>query len=183
MLCHHCQEKEATVKIAEMVNGEATERYLCESCAAQAGMKGQFVQQQTFSLQDLLAGLLNLGSSIHNQRVMQQQGQQCPKCHMTYHQFAKHGKAGCEQCYATFEQPLQPLLKRLHGGNTTHQGKIPKRIGGKLQLKREVEKLRHTLQQHIQAEEFEQAALVRDELRRIEKEMNEAQHRGEHDVI
>jgi protein arginine kinase activator len=34
MLCQNCNEKEATVQLTKIVNGEKTELHLCEDCAA-----------------------------------------------------------------------------------------------------------------------------------------------------
>ena len=55
-----------------------------------------------------------------------------------------------------------------------HTGKIPRRAGGELEIRQRLKKLRHDLERHIEQEEYEQAAHVRDQIRTIEKEQNQA---------
>lgn len=35
MICERCHKKEATVHITEVLNGNRTEKHLCQDCAAQ----------------------------------------------------------------------------------------------------------------------------------------------------
>lgn len=90
---------------------------------------------------------------------------------MTYSQFSKIGRFGCSSCYKYFGDRLDPLFKRVHG-NTVHVGKVPKRSGGRIQLKRKIDDLKLELQQRIQQEEFEEAAQLRDQIRTLEKEIS-----------
>src|SRR5699024_895393 len=93
---------------------------------------------------------------------------QCPKCEMTLSEFKRVGKFGCSECYQTFSSQLDPIFRRVHSGNTTHLGKIPKRKGGHLHLKKDLKSLRTDLQVFIQNEEFEKADDVRDEIKELE---------------
>ena len=63
---------------------------------------------------------------------------------------------------------LDPLLRKIHSGNTTHTGKIPKRTGKNINRKRKVSELKEKLQELIKTEEFEKAAEVRDKIRSLE---------------
>ncbi|MBB4074917.1 protein-arginine kinase activator protein McsA [Anoxybacillus voinovskiensis] len=92
---------------------------------------------------------------------------------MTYHQFTKIGRFGCSHCYDAFAKQLQPILKRLHSGNTIHAGKIPKRIGGTIHVRKQIEQLKQKLQELIAREEFEKAAEVRDQIRSLEAQLSE----------
>ncbi len=70
---------------------------------------------------------------------------------------------------ATFKSKLTPIIKRLHSGNTHHGGKIPARIGGAIHLKKQVSQLKEEMQALVEAEEFEKAAEVRDQIRSSKK--------------
>ncbi|MOA13755.1 UvrB/uvrC motif protein [compost metagenome] len=96
----------------------------------------------------------------------------CENCGLTYAQFSKIGRFGCSSCYQAFEEKLDPLLKRVHGG-IVHSGKIPKRSGGQIQCKRKIEELRRELQAKIEHEEFESAAQLRDQIRELERKMTD----------
>ncbi|WP_326255781.1 UvrB/UvrC motif-containing protein [Lederbergia lenta] len=127
-----------------------------------------------FSINDLLAGILNLDN------VMQQTTSkptptahviQCDECKMTFQQFIKVGRFGCANCYNAFKERLTPILKRLHSGNIIHGGKVPERIGGSIHLKKKVQQLRAELRVLIEQEEFEKAANVRDQIRSLENNL------------
>ena len=53
MLCDLCKNKEATVHLTQMVEGETKKIDLCESCAKEKGVD----DPAGFSLADLLLGL------------------------------------------------------------------------------------------------------------------------------
>ena len=90
---------------------------------------------------------------------------------MTYKDFKRTGQIGCSVCYKTFATRLEPLLRRLHG-YSKHIGKIPRRAGGNLGLKQEIASLREKIQEYIQEEEYEQAAILRDRIKVLENQLN-----------
>ncbi|MBP2242841.1 protein arginine kinase activator [Cytobacillus eiseniae] len=133
-----------------------------------------------FSINNLLAGLLNMNPTIqkHEQDSFQKENiVQCDQCSMTFQQFIKLGRFGCANCYKAFGDQLTPILRRLHSGNSSHNGKIPARIGGSLHLKKNIEQLKHQLKEIISKEEFEKAAQIRDEIRLLESQLN-TNHEG-----
>jgi protein arginine kinase activator len=176
LICQECKQRPATLHFTKIINGEKTEVHLCEHCAQERGEMLMFSGNSDFSINNLLAGLLNLESPLKEAKPNTFQGSgilQCERCKMTYHQFTKVGRFGCSNCYHTFSSQLQPILRRLHSGNTTHSGKIPKRIGGALHIRKQIEKLKQKLQDLIVREEFEKAAYVRDQIRSLESQLTE----------
>src|SRR5690606_28305182 len=95
----------------------------------------------------------------------------CPSCGFTFNDFLKLGKFGCATCYDAFESSLEEIFKRLHNGNTEHTGKIPASYGSTLKLKKEIEELRKQLRVSIEAEEFDEASKLRDQVRVLNKEL------------
>lgn len=85
----------------------------------------------------------------------------------------------CQVCYETFKDQLNPILRRPHSGNASHSGKIPARIGGTIHLRRNIEDLKNLIKEMISKEEFERAAELRDEIRKLEKQLNADQKGGE----
>src|SRR5690625_4636071 len=98
-------------------------------------MKKGYINQseETYSLQDLLTGLFNFGSSqveLPNEQIFKEVEElQCPKCNITFNDFQRIGKFGCANCYQTFKVKLDSIFKRVHSGNTKHIGKILNRTG------------------------------------------------------
>ncbi|TLS35548.1 UvrB/UvrC motif-containing protein [Pseudalkalibacillus caeni] len=169
MECQECHQRPATLHFTKIINGEKNEIHICEVCAKD---KGEFFPgTNSFSIHNLLSGLLNYEKPLEESTghpFYNPGGLQCPKCGMTYERFTKIGRFGCSECYNTFNQKLDPILKRVHGGNTTHAGKIPKRAGSEIELKRKIKTLKDELQELITEQEFERAAEVRDKIRALE---------------
>ncbi|GMK40990.1 protein-arginine kinase activator protein [Paenibacillus sp. CCS19] len=164
MVCQECGKKPATLHFQKIVNGEKTEIHICESCAREKseGIPGS---SNGFSIHSLLSGLLDFERAGQGAK---QETVRCDECGLTYAQFSKIGRFGCSNCYRSFENKLDPLFKRVHG-NTVHVGKIPKRSGGIIQTRREIEQLRRELVTRIDSEEFEAAAQLRDRIRELER--------------
>lgn len=95
----------------------------------------------------------------------------CEHCGFTDAQFTQVGKLGCPKCYEVFENKLEPVLRRIHG-NSGHTGKIPRRTGGTIGLRKKIEDLKRELQSAVTHEEYEKAAEIRDKIRALEKELD-----------
>ncbi len=162
MTCQVCGKKTATVHLTEIINDQMTELHLCESCAKEKGIAGL---GQPFGLQDLLAGLVDFGAPVSEEK---KEVLQCPNCKMTYEDFRRLGRLGCSQCYEVFQASLEPLLKKIHGA-TQHIGKGPVSGGDELKSKKKLQDLHLRLQKAIQTEAFEEAAKIRDEIKKFEK--------------
>ena len=158
MLCCVCKEKEATVHLTQIAGEKVQKVDLCEECAKQKGVN----DPAGFSLADLLLGL---GAS---QELDQAGGAtiKCPKCGFTQADFKKSGRLGCADCYTTFADGLEGLLKTMHKG-TRHAGKVPQALRLNRDLSDSLKKLQRKLEKAIVEEDFEMAATLRDEITQI----------------
>lgn len=108
----------------------------------------------------------------------------CVGCGMSFAHFKKHGLLGCPACYQTFCERIGPMIERAHEGGCNHVGKVPKRalhncksngdearieslLGDVRQREERLESLRQRLAKSIHDEEYEEAAMLRDELTRL----------------
>ena len=167
MLCELCKQSQATVHLTEIINDQMTELHLCEACANQKGAQ----VESHFGLSDLLSGLADFSKTQEPEEVSTKA---CPSCGMTYDDFRKVGRLGCADCYPTFKRSLGSLLKRIHG-SPIHVGKSPVRLIklGKV-AKTELMDLKKKLERAIENEEFEEAARLRDQIRRAEQQESQA---------
>lgn len=174
MLCSECNKRPATLHLTRIVNGEKTEVNVCDLCAQNEGYLTGL--DEPFSLHDLLTGLFDVSSksgkvNLSNDHFFEQFSRlACAHCELSFEQFQRLGKFGCANCYESFKTRLDSVIRRVHSGNTEHVGKIPHRKGGKLHLKKELTKHREYLKQLIVEEKFEEAALVRDQIKQLEKD-------------
>ncbi len=170
MICQECKKRQATVHLTKIINNNKTEVHLCQQCAGEKG-EFDFAFEPKFSIHHLFAGLLDLDGFETTVGIPVTTKIQCENCGLTYAQFSQIGRLGCSECYESFKDKLNILLRRIHG-STQHTGKVPLRSGSVLKIKKEIQELRSQLQKKIVDEEFEEAAKIRDHIRKLEKEVN-----------
>jgi len=170
MMCDECKKRPATVHITKIVNGEKTLLHLCEQCAREKSIfdVSFSLEGEPFSMQKFLAGFFE---PFMREFMEESRPLSCDRCGLTFPRFSQIGKFGCSHCYETFKGRLDPMLRRLHG-KTYHVGKVPKRRGGRFRIKSEIERLKRELQEAVNAEEYERAAVLRDKIRELEKKLD-----------
>jgi protein arginine kinase activator len=162
--CDNCN-KPATVHLTEIRQGKKIEKHLCEECAAQS--EGLPTAKAHTPINELLTNFV-----MQHSRQQREAGATCPQCGITWAEFRQQGLLGCEHDYDAFERDLTPLIQRAHEGATHHVGKVPLRSGGAARPKRktvDVARLRRELNKAVEAEDYERAAKLRDQIRAAEE--------------
>ncbi len=165
MVCQVCSKSPATVHFTEIHDNKMSEIHVCDRCAEERGLQAAS-KKGKFDIADLLAGMVDGMTSTEEERVG---SVQCPRCGLLYSAFKETGRLGCAECYTAFQFQLRPLLRRIHG-DTRHRGKAPTRDGVGANRSRQIHRLHDELQRAVEREEFEHAASIRDEIRRLETE-------------
>ena len=163
MVCNICGQTEATIHLTEILNNQMVEVHLCESCAEQKGADFQ----SHFDFNKLLASLGDLGAELKPERVSKLF---CEECGMTYEEFGRTGRLGCANCYQAFEKLLLPLVKRVQR-DVRHVGKVPQKAPAETRRAFELRELHERLRKSVQAETFEEAAKIRDQIQALEEKM------------
>lgn len=162
MKCDNCN-KSATVHLTEIKSGKKIEKHLCEQCAAQN--EGYPVKSH-MPINELLTNFVMAHSGMPKETTGG-----CDQCGITWAEFRQSGLLGCQNDYSVFEKDLAPLLQRAHEGATHHLGKVPARRGGSgVPAKRQLDlvRLRKDLGKAVEAEDYERAAKLRDQIRQAE---------------
>ena len=160
MLCTICKEKPATVHLTQIVGDKMQKLDLCEACAKAKGIN----DPTAFSLADADV-LFGLGASQEIEQAAGGVELKCPHCGFSQADFKKSGRLGCPECYKTFAEGLAGLLKTMHKG-TRHVGKAPEALRATRENSDRMKLLQKKLAKAIEAEDFEQAAALRDEIKR-----------------
>jgi protein arginine kinase activator len=163
MQCCVCKEREAKVHLTQIVGDKMQKVDLCEECAAQKGVN----DPTGFHLADLLLGL---GASQQLEQVVGGSDLRCPRCGFSQADFKKAGRLGCADCYTTFAEGLESLLKTMHKG-IRHVGKAPHGMQKSRDLSDRLKGLQKRLEKAIGEEDFEQAAALRDEIKATKEKM------------
>lgn len=189
MRCDGCGNDEATVSETLRVQGALVERHLCESCARKMGVIHQPAPKPAPAAPE---GAIQPGG---RGKAEAGPAAACSSCGLTFAAFRQNGQLGCPACYAAFEAALSPLLQRAQEGGTHHVGKVPRRWATTRVEKAHQQAVTHTVQRSgsvvtvstqstedeqrkaaalkrqlaeaIVAEQYELAAQLRDELRRL----------------
>jgi protein arginine kinase activator len=165
MLCCICKEREATVHLTQIAGDKMQKVDLCEECAKTKGVN----DPTGFSLADLLLGL---GASQEIEQSAAGGEIRCPRCGFTQADFKKAGRLGCPDCYKAFGEGLEGLLKSMHKG-THHVGKVPESLRQTRDLSDRLKNLQKKLAKAIEDENFEQAALLRDEIKQMSAKLSD----------
>ena|SRR2546422_2366241 len=164
MLCDICKQNVATVHLTQMVEGKTKKVDLCEACSKDKGVD----DPTGFSLADLLLGL---GAAQEMAQAASGTELKCPSCGFTQADFKKTGRLGCTECYTAFAEGLEGLLKSMHKG-TKHVGKVPQSLQQSKDYVEKLDSLQQRLQKAIHDEDFEQAAVLRDEIKRTRDKLD-----------
>lgn len=163
MKCQNCEKKEATIKYFENVNGNKKTFNLCYDCYKSLKFSG-FSNTFTPTLFDIPEFVTEKS--------------RCELCGNTFENYANTGLFGCPNCYSAFENKLDKLFLKIHGKNR-HEESLNKKIGN-INIKKEkssskintkeykIENLKQEIKDLIKEENYEKAAIIRDEIKKLE---------------
>jgi len=171
--CQKCKKARATVHLTEIDpdNHKPHEMHLCENCARETGMP-EHAKPQSQSI-TFNTSLIDMGKS----RPKTTQRLVCSGCGMSYQEFRVKGRFGCCECYDAFAEGLESLLDRVHGANR-YVGPRPEeateQAAGTGRIERELVDLRKQLLSVVEAEDYEEAARIRDRIHEAEERLMES---------
>lgn len=156
MKCSNCGKNTANITYQQNINGKVINLNLCEECAHKLGIFNSF--------DDIFSPMILDLDYILPEEV------KCKKCGYTFSKYKSTGLFGCDECYNTFKNEIDNMLLRIQGKNR-HVQRLNQRksVVSKPKAKSELDTLKDELQQLIKDEKFEEAAVVRDKIKNLEK--------------
>lgn len=190
MNCDRCGLRPGTIRYTELSEGRAQKQLVCAECARELGFGPEDPSEVPGAAESVappappavakLFGVVSIEAALSGDAAPAetQDDRRCPECGLTATGFRAQSLFGCPSCYATFEDSLDPLLKRLHGA-VAHRGRIPS--GSTAASEAEPGQLRRELDDAIREQDYERAARLRDRLskRRRPSSKREASGEGE----
>ncbi len=158
MLCSLCHENEA-VLFLEQVSPFKKKLNLCVECARRYN-----VSSDAQSIGRAIASLFQ--SFVRNDESDSKK--LCPVCAISLQEIKKRRMVGCPECYSIFKDDLDPIFKNI-GVSTQYTGSMPKRLRGFSSVLTQRISIQGKLEESIQNEDYEKAAVYRDYLRALEK--------------
>lgn len=192
MLCDNCGKKEANVRYWENINGKKRELNLCDECSKKLGI-GQIDFSMPIGISSFLGGFMEDFQTKEFMPMLNElKTLKCNSCGYTFDEIINTGRLGCKNCYDIFQDRLDPIIKKIQGDNR-HVGRIGKIIDSKIDninddkeesMKKDIknggnskednkelskiEKLQEELKKAIAEEKYEEAAKIRDEIKKLE---------------
>lgn len=161
MLCQSCKINNATSHFHSYINGVVADSYLCSECAAKLQNNG-FYEDSLYNM---------LTSFFENEKSNVITSKKCDCCGTTLIDISKSGRVGCGNCYSVFYDELKPGLIKLHG-RTAHVGKNSRDNQNvskdSISNDEKLKILNSNLKAAIENEEYEKAAVIRDEIKGLE---------------
>ena len=182
MLCDNCKKREATIHIKEVRNGKCISTNLCAECAKEkelAGGLGAF----GFNLAEVIFNVGNANKEGNSQSQIPDEETNnkivCQECGWSLEKMRRSGgKLGCQECYSVFGKWVKMAIDQVQRGEV-HLGKRPgKRKRSVSGIKLELDKLQLQLAKAVSAEEYEKAALFRDRINLLKKELGSTKRKG-----
>jgi protein arginine kinase activator len=158
MLCDNCKNNPASVHMVSVVNGVKNEQHLCAKCAQELNKN----MLAPFNMGDIPFGMGDMFQPVEGEK-------KCSTCGMSADYLRRSGKLGCAQCYKDLRSELTPALRRMHG-RTQHVGREPllePEDQAAREKKRKLEAMQGELETAIEQEQYEKAALLRDEIKQL----------------
>ncbi len=164
-LCEECGQNEACYTVSVMMDGQVTQRHLCADCMAKMNMNiaaGNIKQL----LSSIMNALVGANEEAKAPEIAPEDDVLCERCGTTLSQFTKSGKLGCPACYTSFREQLTPMLQQIHG-RVQHAGRKPLDTEAAQRRRAVYDRLSRQLEQAVAMEDFETAAILRDQLRHL----------------
>lgn len=162
MLCQKCHKNMATVRYAEVVDGQVTEQHLCPECLA-----GHEQQGGTGFELSKVAPVRRRSAMSRPPREGAREQRSCPSCGIGLNTILEDARVGCSGCYRHFGGPIESVLEGLHQ-SLQHKGKISRLDDTRARLRADLQAKRALLRSVLRAENYEEAARLRDEIKSLE---------------
>jgi len=157
MKCDLCGVREAVVFVHQVGREGTTEVRLCAQCAKDHGVNN-LDGDVTAAVGKLLSALPKPSAAGTATEIV---FGPCPHCGAELTEVRKRGSASCAVCWRHFGAALET-------GGQRHGGRLSLRLDRLRARDRVLVALRENLQRALDLEDYEQAAALRDELRRRE---------------
>ena len=164
MKCDGCKKKEAALVLHMITNGQVATRSLCIDCAKKAHQE----MTQAFSTMGMaMTGMEEMRGAVNEQskESLRLPKMICATCRTAYEDINDETVFGCPKCYQAFHEGVIDYLSSIRGPEKKIES--PKEQTSTMVMQVTEIELRESLNQALLAEDYEQAANLRDRLKEL----------------
>lgn len=158
MKCDRCG-KPSVYHSTLIVNGVSQNTHLCRECAIKEGVFSKAPNSLFDDMFSTFADFLPFESV---------EDINCPVCKTTLKQFKSSGILGCPNCYQAFQDEISKIIKRIAPYSQHKQ--ISDTKATKKTKTDKITELRLEMAQAVKEERYEDAAKIRDEIKKINED-------------
>ena len=166
IMCDECGVRPANIHLTTIVDGEKKDLNLCTECLA----RKKELHVDFGAIASRLSRMIRQKQEEATEKNIPIPDISCAQCGTTYAAFRDSGHVGCAQCYEAFRQPLTEWMDRTFGASK-HIGRASGGIACAVSKRMELGKLKRMQKVAIANEEYERAAMLRDQIRALSAEM------------
>ena len=144
--CDICKKNEAKHKTIQYIDGVSKEIWVCDNCELLVGISDQF-KHKTNEVNELEMSLV------------------CPECLTNLTEFKLTWRLGCPMCYTIFAEQIEDFCLKVHSTKSHSVSRDFKLSFSEYGL----QELQRRLDDAVKSEDYELAAKLRDEIKRIKK--------------
>ncbi|MBS6610101.1 MULTISPECIES: UvrB/UvrC motif-containing protein [Peptoniphilus] len=167
MLCDNCKERESVISYTKINDNEIEEVHLCEVCAEEK-LKKEFQGYKNIipQLENALKNIFKFTANYYDEEDIA-----CEFCGTKFSELKNTGTLGCPKCYESFGEEIKKYLKTINI-DFRYRGKIPKNAESYIIYNRKLDDLKSKLELAINLEEYEKAAELRDEIKKLKEDVS-----------
>ena len=159
MICDICHENESDMTINRSdMTGKTCAVHICSKCAEELGINSN----------SITSSVMKTIQSIISKKIADENNRCCPVCGQKLLVLKKEFRAGCPECYSIFKTEIEEMMSQ-RGLKNAYSGSLPRRLASFKSSLTDRMAIRAKLENAINSEEYEKAAIYRDYLKALEK--------------
>ncbi len=165
--CSICGKEKAVLHIQEIIGNERRQINTCRDCEANGNIIEKCLELE---FNNIDAVFPNYKSLTSKKKKSNPSVKICKVCGYSLDDFLKTETASCPKCYEYFKTEISRSIKKIHRENK-HIGKISNKNITDRDVETKINQFKEKIELLIKIEKYEEAALIRDKLEYLKKDL------------
>ena len=177
MLCDICGKEEAVLYIKEIIGNNTYQINICQNCEINSNIIEKCLELEFNNIDTIFPNYKSVPSKKKKKSVSNP-NKLCKTCGYSLDSFLKTGILSCPKCYEHLKYDINKVLKEIHK-DVNHIGKVSNKNLTYKDIETKIEKYKEEIELLIKIEKYEEAALIRDKLDNLQKDLISKKNKSE----